>query len=207
MLYDYTALFEEVAYRLGHCLGLNVLQYSSAISLVKLDGVMRVVPVACSKDYKLQGEIEYSLAEYKVVNPDFSNIIREYRREIEGFWLLDYLMMNIDRHSRNVVFLVEDNSVRIAPIFDTGYAFADGNGTYCGHFSIMEDLGARVYCLGSCDWLDNIRAISKPFTGNVNLEYVVKCLPIDIKGKILACLKKRLSIARKEGVWNGKILD
>lgn len=95
---------------------------------------------------------------------------------VDKMLIFDYLIMNVDRHGRNIEIILKDNMFRVAPIFDNGRCL-----TYaCGNR--LENILAYDYTvsgqgnnfLGGINLESNLRYISKSYKFNLLTNAVKK---------------------------------
>ncbi len=119
---------EIIADRLLTVLGIPHLAYQLIHALVRVDGRDLETWLCASRDYKQRGESKSALdvwyqAERLPGEPPLDFCIRcGWEEDIWSMLVVDYLILNRDRHGANMEVLVNRNSrtVRLAPLFDHG---------------------------------------------------------------------------------------
>lgn len=109
-----SVIAECVAFEIGKCLGLNVLEQE----LVKINDI-----ICCkSKNFLNDDEILATFAKLKINS--YEQMVKNFPEHIEYFnsiLIFDFIINNIDRHLNNIgLIMCEDGSFREPPIFDNG---------------------------------------------------------------------------------------
>lgn len=123
-----------------------------------------------SKDFKKEGESKIALDTYyelERINDEspLEFCIRNYwDKYIYEMLVVDYLILNRDRHGANIEVLKnpKDKSIRLAPLFDNGLSllFNCYSNQDIDNFDVLED--KRVQCfVGSNSLKDNLNLIPK----------------------------------------------
>ena len=119
---------EIIVDRLLTVLGVPHLPYRLIHAEIRIDGRTRQTRLCASKDFRQRGEIKIALDAYYQTErfPDESPLdfcIRcGWEEEIRQMLVVDYLILNRDRHGANMEVLInrEKKTVRLAPLFDHG---------------------------------------------------------------------------------------
>lgn len=118
---------ELIADRLLTALGISHLDYELVHALIQIEGKEYETYLCRSQDYKQPGEIKTSLEAYHYAYGNegesaFDFCIRMgWGKYLCEMFLVDYLILNRDRHGANIeVLKASDGSVRLAPLFDHG---------------------------------------------------------------------------------------
>lgn len=109
-------------------MGIEHLDYTQIHALVKVDGKDYETWLCESEDFKKPGERKISLEDYYVLEKTegespFDLCRRKgWERYIYEMFLIDYLVLNRDRHGANTEILRDEKSRtdRPAPLFDHG---------------------------------------------------------------------------------------
>lgn len=121
---------ELVASRLMALLGIPHLEYRLIHARILLDGAEHVVWLNSSKNFRRKRErkmglgVFFELYREQGENPYELCCRYGWEERIKQMQLVDYLIVNRDRHSSNIeVILGIDGTPRLAPIFDNGLSF------------------------------------------------------------------------------------
>lgn len=132
-IYNLEPINECLATKIGNIIGLNCVQYS----LKEIKGKRTQQLVSVCKD--IVGENEHIVSSYSLILgfpeikiEDYSSYIEfvedeldilNAREQIEKMLMLDYIMLNEDRHLNNFGVLRDSNTlkwIKICPVYDTG---------------------------------------------------------------------------------------
>ena len=159
---------EIIVQRLLRLLGLPHLEYTLVHALVCVDDKEYETYLCESEDYKLPGETKLSLEDYyamekKAGEDPFSFCLRKgWADQIYGMLLIDYIVLNRDRHGANIEVLRSNRSrsERLAPLFDHGLSLVCRCHTVkdLEHFDVMEDKRVQSF-IGSGSTLENLKLI------------------------------------------------
>ncbi len=161
---------ELIADRLLTILGVEHLHYR----LIHADIVVRETPqevwLCASEDFKERGEDKVALdmyyeAEHLPGETAMDFCLRMgWRDYIWQMFVVDYLILNRDRHGANIEVLrnKRKRTVRLAPLFDHGVSllFSCHGDESVGQFGVMKDLPVQSY-LGSRSAWENLSLIPK----------------------------------------------
>jgi len=120
---------EIVASRLMRVLGISHLEYRLIHARVSINGTEHETWLNTSRNFRKSGERKLGLGTFwelyrREDETPYDFCLRHgWQNEIHRTMLVDYLVANRDRHASNVeVLIARDGSVRLAPIFDTGFS-------------------------------------------------------------------------------------
>lgn len=163
---------EIIVDRLLTLLGIPHLEYQLIHAAVVIDDMEYETYLCASEDFKQTGESKIALETYfqterqqgeKLLDFCLRNGWEEY---IYRMLLVDYLIINRDRHGANIEVLRnrQEKSIRLAPLFDQGLSLAFS--------SITEDALSKVdvlgdprvqCCVGSGSTKENLSLIPKDY--------------------------------------------
>lgn len=159
---------EIIVDRLLTILGVEHLEYQLIHADIEIEGKIYDTWLCASKDFKQKGETKSALDNYYQINKkgnethyDFC-VNHGWKKYIDTMLVVDYLIMNRDRHGANIEVLRNGrkHTIRIAPLFDHGLSFL------CSCYSDDEiqsfDIDADKPCqnfIGSRSTLDNLSLI------------------------------------------------
>lgn len=162
---------EIVVDRLLDILQVPHLEYQLIYADIEVDGRIYTTWVCASKDFKRKGESKAALDDYFIANREGNETHYEFcvrngwQEYIDTMLVLDYLILNRDRHGANIEILrnARKRSIRIAPLFDHGLSllcscFSEKDIT---DFDITADKPCQNY-IGSRSALDNLRLVKNP---------------------------------------------
>lgn len=160
---------ELVAARLMTILGIVHLDYRLIHARIKLDGAEHVVWLNSSKNFRRRRERKMGLGTFVALYGESGespyDVCRRYgwEREIQKMQLVDYLIINRDRHESNVeVIMGADGTPRLAPIFDNGLSFVAslaGDEEAIASFDPLKRVLTMNY-IGSRSLEENLEAIA-----------------------------------------------
>ncbi len=162
---------EIIVDRLLTMLGIEHLSYRLICADIILDGKICPAYVCASDDFKQKGEDKVALDTYYELEHMEDEMPLEFcirngwEKEIYEMLVIDFLILNRDRHGANIEVLrnKKQKTFRLAPLFDHGLSLL---------FSIKDDLSQlenwdvmadrRVQCyVGSNSAYDNLKLIPK----------------------------------------------
>jgi len=126
MFFSHEAVLEVIASQLGNLLGLPVLKYTGDTARIQINGEEYTTFVSKSLNYCKLGQTAIPLVtDYMTNNADNENPLTYCQKIgltelIDDIFIFDYLIMNVDRHGRNIELLYDGNRAIPAPIFDNG---------------------------------------------------------------------------------------
>lgn len=159
---------EIIVDRLLTILGIDHLHYQLIHADVEIDGVDYDTWVCASEDFKQPKETKAALDRYFQVNSkvgmshyDFCKI-NGWQSYIDTMLMVDYLIMNRDRHGANIEVLRDSRkkTIRIAPLFDHGLSFLCSchNEEEINNFDIAVDRPCQNF-IGGRSTLENLSLI------------------------------------------------
>ena len=163
------AVNEIIADRLLSILGIPHISYQLIHSDVMIDSKIYDTFLCASENFRKPGERKLALDLYydlekKPGETPFDFCIRKrWGKFIYEMLVVDYLILNRDRHGANMEVLCdhENNRIRLAPLFDHGLSFlfsCKNDEKAIETFSVMED--RKVQCfVGSSSSLENLKLI------------------------------------------------
>lgn len=161
---------ELIVDRLLSILNIDHLSYDLINAEIIVDGKKINTYLCSSKDFKKDGESKIALDVYYVLNKqdnetplDFC-IRNKWDKYIYQMLLVDFLILNRDRHGANIEVLknAKDKTIRLAPLFDNGLSllFSCHNDLEIDNYDVLED--KRIQCfVGSSSSKDNLNLIPK----------------------------------------------
>lgn len=158
---------ELIVDRLLTILGVPHLSYQLIHADVIAGGKVHDVYLCASEDFKAKGESKVALDDYQESEgaldvPAFDFCISKgWGKDIYQMLVVDYLILNRDRHGANIEVLrnTKKKTIRLAPLFDHGLSLlsrcdADKYGSY----DVMEDKECYNY-IGSKSTWENLKLI------------------------------------------------
>ena len=161
---------EIIADRLLTVLGVDHLDYELINADIEIDGRNYSTYLCASKDFKKRGESKTALDDYYRVNATdgeshYDFCVRQgWKEYIDRMIVLDYLILNRDRHGANIEILrnARAHSIRIAPLFDHGISllFSCASDEEALAFDVMEDKRCQNF-IGGYSCYENLKLIKK----------------------------------------------
>lgn len=174
---------EIIVDRLLDILGVEHLEYELINADIEIGGKICNTYLCASYDFKERGESKASLDDFYRLNAlpgesHFDFCVRMgWRDYIENMLVIDYLILNRDRHGANIEILrnARAHTVRIAPLFDHGLSLlcSCSSDKAAKSFDIMEDRPCNNF-IGSRSTYDNLSLLShkkKLFKGILKPEH------------------------------------
>ena len=159
---------ELIVDRLLTILGIPHLHYQLIRADIMVDGKIRDVYLSASEDFKEKGESKIALDAYKEregneMESAFDFCVRKgWEEYIYQMLVVDYLILNRDRHGANVEVLRNSRkkTFRMAPLFDHGLSLlcCCMNDSQVAAFDVMEDKPCNNY-IGSKSTWENLKLI------------------------------------------------
>jgi len=196
---------EIIVDRLLTILGVEHLEYQLIHADIEVDGKVHDTWLCASKDSKKRGKTKSALHNYYQINRkenesryDFC-VNHGWKDYIDKMLLIDYLILNRDRHGANIEVLRNgrEHTLRIAPLFDHGLSF------FCScysdeeidRFDILEDKPCQNF-IGGRSTLENLKlAVNKKDIFQTTLK------PQD-REMLFADLTSVLSHRHLERIWD-----
>lgn len=170
---------EIIVDRLLTKLGVEHLNYELIHADIEIEGRIYNTFLCASEDFKKRGESKIALDDYYRANAQkgeshYDFCVRcGWERYIDQMIVIDYLILNRDRHGANIEVLrnTRAHSLRIAPLFDHGLSlmYSCMSDQDIDKFDIMEDKRCQNFIGGySCyDNLQIVRGKKELFTGKL----------------------------------------
>ncbi|WP_455720225.1 hypothetical protein [Agathobacter sp.] len=170
---------EIIVDRLLTKLGVEHLNYELIHADIEIEGRIYNTFLCASEDFKKRGESKIALDDYYRANAQkgeshYDFCVRcGWERYIDQMIVIDYLILNRDRHGANIEVLrnTRAHSLRIAPLFDHGLSlmYSCMSDQDIDKFDIMEDKRCQNFIGGySCyDNLQIVRGKRELFTGKL----------------------------------------
>lgn len=171
---------EIIVDRLLTTLGVEHLNYELIHADIEIEGRIYNTFLCASEDFKKRGESKIALDDYYRANAQkgeshYDFCVRcGWKRYIDQMIVIDYLILNRDRHGANIEILrnTREHSLRIAPLFDHGLSlmYSCMSDQDIDKFDIMEDKRCQNFIGGySCyDNLQIVRGKKELFTGKLH---------------------------------------
>ena len=167
---------EIIVQRLLSHFKIEHLEYRLIHALINIDGSEYNTWLCESDDYKAKDESKIALEDYYLMNrrdkeTPFSFCIRNnWADEIYGMLIIDFLILNRDRHGANIEVLRSSKSktVRLAPLFDHGLSFVCRchDVSELKSFNVMEDRPVQSF-IGTNSSLSNVKLVQKEYISNL----------------------------------------
>ncbi len=161
---------ELIVDRLLTILGIEHLHYTLIHAEVAIDGKKLETHLCASEDFKAKGENKIALDVYyeSEKNADESPLtfcIRQgWERYIYEMLVVDFLILNRDRHGANIEILrnSKKKTIRIAPLFDHGLSLLSRcrDEKSIAEYDVMEDKPVQCF-VGSRSAKENLNLIPK----------------------------------------------
>ena len=163
---------EIVVQRLLRLFGIDHLSYTLVHALVHIDGKEYETYLCSSDDFKQEGESKIAFEDYYVIEKDGDESHLEFckrkgwERSIYEMILIDYLVLNRDRHGANLEVLRNKKlkTDRLAPLFDHGLSLVCRchSKQELDAFDVLEDKDVNSF-IGTRSAFENVRLIPKEF--------------------------------------------
>ncbi len=161
---------EIVVQRLMDFFGIEHLKYTLIHAIVTIDNKDYETFLCESEDYKESGEGKISLEDYYSLHREedespFDLCKRMgWEQYVYEMYLIDYLILNRDRHGANIEILRDSKtkSVRPAPLFDHGLSLVCRCHTAeeLKDFDVTEDKKVQSF-LGTASTFENVKTVPK----------------------------------------------
>lgn len=196
---------EIIVDRLLDILKIEHLSYELIHADIMIDGNIYETWLCASQDFKDRGETKAALDDYYQINRIGNETHYEFcvnngwREYIDTMLVIDYLILNRDRHGANIEVLRNSRkkTLRIAPLFDHGLSLLCScyNESEIQDFDIMSDKPCQNY-IGSRSTLDNLSLIAN------KTEIFKNKLCINDKDILLADLDGVISKNHMNKIWD-----
>lgn len=89
------------------------------------DKMEKLIDIEFSKSGEYRSSVESIISDLEIYaqNNNLSVDIKDISFKLKRMIILDYFLVQKDRHMANIEFLIKDNQITLAPIFDNEYAF------------------------------------------------------------------------------------
>lgn len=199
----YECVNEIIACRLMRALGISHLEYKLVRAVINLDGQEVETWVNSSKNFRQPKErkqafgLFYDLNKKEGETPYELCVRMGWEDSIKQMMLVDYLIVNRDRHSSNIEVLAKPNGdLRLAPIFDNGLSLLApyaGREDLIEQFDPLKPVGTTNF-IGSRSLEENVEKAA-PVLGISELRETEK-------KNILMGLQEILSEVHLEKIWD-----
>ena len=163
---------EIVVQRILQILGIEHLEYRLIHAMVRIEGRDYETWLCASEDYKRDGESKVALEDYYAMEKKDGEMPLDFckrmgwERQIYGMLVIDYLVLNRDRHGANMEVLrnPKNKTVRLAPLFDHGISLVCRCHTLdeLKKYDVLEDKRVQFF-VGTNSVLQNVRMVPKEF--------------------------------------------
>ncbi len=161
---------EIIVDRLLTILGIEHLSYQLIYADILIDDIPYTTWLCASDDFKKYGESKLALDDYYQVERlpqekplDFC-IRKGWKEYIYQMLIVDYLILNRDRHGANIEVLrnSKNKTIRLAPLFDHGLSllFSCHNLDEIDKVDVLEDKPVQCF-VGSKSALENLKLIDE----------------------------------------------
>lgn len=195
---------EIIVQRLMDLMHMEHIQYTLVHALIKLQGQEYETYLCQSKDFKQPGESKLAFEDYYMMERQDDELPLDFcirmgwEERIYQMFLLDYLILNRDRHGANIEVLrnPKTKTIRLAPFFDHGLSLLcrcrSDKEIRC--FDVMEDRRVQSF-MGNHSVEENLKWIPKEYGKGI-----VKLHSKDRK-VVMEGLDGILSKAHQEKIW------
>ena len=167
---------EIIVQRILSHLNIAHLEYRLIHARINVDGSEYITWLCESDDYKTKDESKIALEDYYLINrkdketPLSFCMRNNWADEIYGMLLIDYIVLNRDRHGANIEVLrsSKNKTVRLAPLFDHGLSFVCRchDVSELKSFDVMEDRSVQSF-IGTNSSLSNVKLVPKEYIANL----------------------------------------
>lgn len=208
------AVNEVIVSRLLDILGIPHTTYELQAANVRIKGNLLTTYVCVSKDFKHPNEASIPLELHCILKgvqeaPHNYLVNMGFQSYVDQMLIVDFLIVNHDRHGYNVELLRSDSGYRLAPLFDNGMCFVSpiaGNTGLINAFDVMSDVDANNY-IGTESLYSNLNLVSAPVEVSPLAERDKKrifhdlslAIPRDCLTKIWEIIWKRYSYLKEQG--------
>lgn len=170
-VYGHESVNELIVSRLLSALNIEHLSYTLINAHVNIRGDERNTWITKSRDYRRSIEQKMGFEDFYEINrednEDIFNFIDRYGfiDYFNEMLLIDYLILNRDRHGANIEVLISDDGVRLAPLFDHGLSLlfsTYGDSKAIKNYDVMVDKPVNNY-IGAHSTEYNLQFISDAY--------------------------------------------
>lgn len=198
---SHESVLEVISSRLGINLGLPVLKYTGELAKIMIDGEISETFVTRSLNYCSKKQTAIPLVSYYNINKKDKESPLDFCRRtgltefIDQVMIFDYLIMNVDRHGKNIELLISDNEIIPAPIFDSGRCLTHARGNRIENILQYDykEAGQGNNFIGSINLERNLT--------NVSRQYILKRPDDKMKSSVFYGLGKVIDKRHKELIW------
>ena len=161
---------EIIVDRLLTIFGIEHLEYELINADIEIEGKVYSTYLCASEDFKERGESKIALDDYYRTNAEKGESHYDFCKRqgwqeyIDTMIVLDYLILNRDRHGANIEVLrnARKHTLRIAPLFDHGVSllYSCANDDAAISFDILADKPCNNF-IGSFSCYDNLSLLPK----------------------------------------------
>ena len=172
---------------------------------VEIEGKVYETWLCASKDFKQRGETKAALDNYYYVNKEMEEtrydfcVKNGWKKYIDMMLIVDYLILNRDRHGANVEVLrdARRHIIRIAPLFDHGLSLLCSCYTEdeVNRFEILEDKPCQNF-IGSRSTYENLAFVEN------KKDIFSNRLKMEDKESLMKDLELALSKEHMDKIWN-----
>lgn len=168
-IFGYECINEIIASRLLYILGIEHLQYQLVHALVNINGKEYTSWICKSKNFRKPDEKKISMDVFYDLNKKDGespfDVCKRFgfEKQITNMFLLDFLIVNRDRHGANLEVLANNNQMKLAPIFDNGLSLLSPYALrkdQIKKFDNLCDIPVNNF-IGSKSLFDNLKLIKK----------------------------------------------
>lgn len=167
------SIYEVICSRLFQILGFDCVKYTLCNKIVEMTGNSLNTYVCKSKaitGYSSRATLE-DIQEILGLNSMETIKFLGLEREIEKLLVADFLVLQRDRHGKNIEILIKDNKYYLAPLFDNGlgllapYPVSLTNLAKIRQFDVLHDYPVNN-CIETRSLYDNLNLLSEPVLVN-----------------------------------------
>ena len=169
-IFGHECVNEIIVQRLLRILEIDHLDYKLLHALIMLNDREEETWLCESEDYKQKGENKIAFEDYYALEKEAGQSPMDFCRKMgwEGYiyrlLIVDYLVLNRDRHGANIEVLrsSKQKSIRLAPLFDHGLSLVCRchNKEELEKFDVMEDRRVQSF-FGSGSTRENLRYVPR----------------------------------------------
>lgn len=195
---------EIIVDRLLTILGVEHVEYQLIHADIEIDGKVYETWLCASKDFKQKGETKSALDNYYQINRQTDESRYDFCANqgwtgyIDIMLVVDYLILNRDRHGANIEVLRNGRkrTIRIAPLFDHGlsFLFSCRSDEEIEKFDVLEDRPCQNF-IGSRSTFENLNLVQ-----DKGAVFQAKLKPED-KDFLLEDLSYVLSASHLNKIW------
>lgn len=192
------AVNEVICSRFLKLLGFNVAKYTLIKARIKLNGSEYITYVCKSQDFA-KGRKRLSFEDlHSILGGTVENLISDCNLSVpvQRMIVADFLILQRDRHGKNIEVFDTNKGYELAPLFDNGLAllapYPSQLTKYIKDFDVLADYPVNNY-IGARSLYSNLAYIKKPI--------VVKCLTKDDKKSIMYGIGGALPREYIDKIW------